>query len=54
MLHSSVDTTEPKTPVPILLNLSLHYKNNLVQTSISAGVKKGKSEGSLVWVKESN
>lgn len=50
MLHSSVVTREVKPPVPkqALFNPLLHYTNSLIQAFISAGVKKGKSEGSLV------
>lgn len=56
MLHSSVDTTELKPPAPVqaLLNPLLHSTKSLIQTFMSAGARKGKSEGSLVWVKESN
>lgn len=50
MLHTSVVTTELKPPLPIqaLFNPLLHYTNSLIQAFISAGVKKGKSDGSLV------
>lgn len=54
MLHSSVDITELNPPVPIqvLLNPLLLYTNNLILTFISAGLKKGKSEVSLVGLRQ--